>query len=143
MSTTLSEQRDHHPAMEPESTLGPNPKHGIGCREGHPQYSQNAHGNWATVPKRKPVPGPFSTAAIGTEPGIVAATNKEHAQSGICRKRRNWPFLGLDGLDFRSQRRSRKILLIGAVAAIALIALIIGLAVGLTMGRYALLFNSI
>lgn len=140
MSIHPSEKYDHSPAMELESSTSMN--HDTICRDGHSQYAQNAYDSWGTVPKRKPVPAPSATAAMGTELATPATTDKEHIQSSAYHKKRNWPLLGLAGFSFKSQKRSRKIIII-AILAIVLIALIIGLAVGLTVGRYAILCNAI
>lgn len=133
MSVNPLEKHDHNRDMELEST--PYSKNNI-CRDSQLHHPQNAQDNWATMPKRKPVATPSTTAPSSAAPITAAATDKEHVQPSTYRAKRTWPLFELGGFDFKSQKRSRKIIIIG-ILAIALIALIIGLAVGLTVGRYA------
>lgn len=126
--------------MEHELTASPN--HGTICRDGQAQYTRNAQDNWATMPKRKPIPAPLASAPISAAPITEAATDKEHVQPSTYRTKRTWHSLYLSVFDLKSQRRPRKVIIIGIIA-IALIALIIGLAVGLTVGRYAQILNEV
>lgn len=80
------------------------------------------------MPKRKPVPS--ATAAIGSPSAMAGTAGYGHNHSG---KKRTWPLLG--GFTLKSQRQSRKILILGIVAAVLLIAVIIGVAVGMTIAK--------
>ena len=88
------------------------------------QATQQAQ-EWASMPKRKPLP------AATEAPETATGTNNHSATS---KQNRVWPSFAL-GAWFSSQRRSRKFLIVGSIVAVLLIALIIGLAVGLTVGR--------
>jgi hypothetical protein len=85
------------------------------------------------MPKRKPVPA--TAAALdseGTASGQTSVTDDKFSPS---KKIRTWLPAGGLAVWFSSQKRSRKILIVGIGAGILLIALIIGLAVGLTVGK--------
>jgi hypothetical protein len=89
--------------------------------------TQDAPTRQTSMPKRKPVPVPATPATV---PDIQTDTN------GVAGdQKKKWPFVGPMIIWWTSQKRSRKLLVIGAIVAILLIALIIGLAVGLTVGK--------
>ena len=89
---------------------------------------RNVSDSWASMPKRKPIPGPHvTTTAIPVE----TTTNAESTSNG---QRRAWKFLSTDFFHLPANRR-RRFLIFGAVLAVALLALIIGLAVGLTVKK--------
>jgi len=95
--------------------------------------AQHVQDSWGAMPKRKPVPATVTALdSEGTASGQTSVTDGKFAPS---KKIRTWLPAGGLGLWFRSQTRSRKILIIGIGAGIVLIALIIGLAVGLTVGK--------
>lgn len=87
----------------------------------------------ASMPRRKPVPVPATTAPA---PDAEAATSQPtETKGGTGDQGYKSSFLGPIVIWWQSQKRSRKLLLIGALVAVLLIALIIGLAVGLTVGK--------
>lgn len=96
--------------------------------------AQSAQNSWDSMPKRKPVPG-TTTAAIDSEEAASGQTSVMNDKITPSTKRTVWLPAGGLGLWFASQKRPRKILIIGIGAGILLIALIIGLAVGLTVGK--------
>jgi hypothetical protein len=106
--------------------------------ENHAPVAEAAQDSWGSMPKRKPVP--TTTAAIESgeaASGQTSLTNDKPATP--FNKKTLFPSTWLPpgglGLWFASQKRSRKFLIIGIGAGIVLIALIIGLAVGLTVGK--------
>ena len=96
--------------------------------------SQPAQTTWDSMPKRKPVPG-ATNAAIGSEESASGQTSVTSDKIASPEKRNTWLPAGGLTLWFASQKRSRKILIVGIGAGIILLALIIGLAVGLTVGK--------
>ncbi|KAJ5658654.1 uncharacterized protein N7484_002303 [Penicillium longicatenatum] len=89
--------------------------------------TQDAPTRQTSMPKRKPVPVPVTSATV---PDIPTDTNDVAGD-----QKRKWPLVGLIIIWWTSQKRSRKLLIIGATVTILLIAIIIGLAVGLTVGK--------
>ncbi|CEO58778.1 Putative Riboflavin aldehyde-forming enzyme [Penicillium brasilianum] len=106
--------------------------------ENHAPVAQAAQDTWGSMPKRKPVPA--TTAAIESGEAASGQTSLTNDKPAASSTKKTWlpaawlPAGGL-GLWFASQKRSRKLLIIGIGAGIVLIALIIGLAVGLTVGN--------
>lgn len=87
------------------------------------------------MPKRKPVPGATTTAAIESEESASGQTSMTSDKVVSPGKKMTWLPAGGLAVWFASQNRSRKILIVGIGAGILLLALIIGLAVGLTVGK--------
>lgn len=96
--------------------------------------AQPAQNPWDSMPKRKPVPG-ATTAAIDSRESAFGQTSVSSDKVASPEKKKTWIPTGGLAVWFASQKRSRKILIIGIGAGILLIALIIGLAVGLTVGK--------
>lgn len=97
--------------------------------------AQDAPNRQTSMLKRKPVPGP-ATATAAPVPDAEAATSQPSQTNGVAGdQKQKLPFVGPIVIWWTSQKRSRKLLLIGALVAVLLIALIIGLAVGLTVGK--------
>lgn len=81
--------------------------------------------------KRKPVP-----ATAAPVPDAEAAKSQPTETTGVAGdQKHNLPLIGPIAIWWTSQKRSRKLLVIGALVAVLLIALIVGLAVGLTVGK--------
>lgn len=106
--------------------------------ENNATVAQAAQDSWGSMPKRKPVP--TATAVIESEEAASGQTSLTNDKPAASSTKKTWlpttwlPAGGL-GFWFASQKRSRKFLIIGIGAGIVLIALIIGLAVGLTVGK--------
>ncbi|GLI73796.1 hypothetical protein PoHVEF18_002025 [Penicillium ochrochloron] len=96
--------------------------------------AQPAQPSWDSMPKRKPVPGATS-AAIDSEESASGQTSVTSDKIASPEKKKTWLPAGGLAVWFASQKRSRKILIIGIGAGILLLALMIGLAVGLTVGK--------
>lgn len=91
----------------------------------------HASGPSGSIPKRKPVP---AATAPDTEPAIEHTLPTKNETPSNEKPRQKTPFYASLLPWWGSQKRSRKLLYIGLVALI-LLALIIGLAVGLTVGK--------
>lgn len=97
--------------------------------------AQDAPNRQTSMLKRKPVPVP-ATATAAPVPDAEAAKSQPTETTGVAGdQKHSLPFVGPIAIWWTSQKRSRKILIIGALVAVLLIALIIGLAVGLTVGK--------
>jgi hypothetical protein len=96
--------------------------------------AQSAQNSWDSMPKRKPVPRAI-TAAIDSEESASGQTSVTSDKITPPGKKTTWLPAGGLAVWFASQKRSRKILIIGIGVGTLLIALIIGLAVGLTVGK--------
>ncbi|KAJ5553883.1 hypothetical protein N7513_003842 [Penicillium frequentans] len=95
--------------------------------------AQDAPNRQTSMLKRKPVPVPATAAPV---PDAEAAKSQPTETTGVAGdQKHNLPFVGPIAIWWTNQKRSRKILVIGALVAVLLIALIIGLAVGLTVGK--------
>ncbi|KAJ5097024.1 hypothetical protein N7456_007745 [Penicillium angulare] len=101
---------------------------------------------WASMPQRKPVPSaptvtPDPDTEAAAETATVTETTPEHHNTtqDASLKEQKTPykqsFLASIPSWWGTQKRPRKILIIGLIAGLFLIALIIGLAVGLTVGK--------
>ncbi|KAJ5449991.1 uncharacterized protein N7458_006440 [Penicillium daleae] len=101
--------------------------------ENNAPVAQPAQDSWGTIPKRKPVP--TTTAAIEEAASASGQTSLTNDKLPPSNRKKTWLPAGGLGLWFTSQKRSRKFLIIGIGAGILLLALIIGLAVGLTVGK--------
>jgi hypothetical protein len=115
------EKHPQHSTMDPESPVSPisDPS----------APHDNAHDLRTSMPKRKPVPTP--TTAPSTDSTKETASKPKLAGLGATFS----TLLSLNWYHNAPQRQKRKYLIFAAVAGILLLALIIGLAVGLTVGK--------
>lgn len=124
MVTTSPEKHPQHSTTDPESPVSP-------ISDPSAPHDNNSHDAWNSMPKRKPVPVP-ATATGADSPTKETESKTKLAGFGATFS----AFLTLNWYRDASQRQKRKYLIIGAaIAGVLLLALIIGLAVGLTVGK--------
>lgn len=131
---TSPEKHPQHSTADPESPVSP-------VSDPYDLRDNNPHDAWNSMPKRKPVPVPVPVPAPATATATANGADSPTKETGIKTKLAGLgasfsAFLTLDWYRDASQRQQRKYLIIGAaIAGVLLLALIIGLAVGLTVGK--------
>ncbi|KAJ5599903.1 hypothetical protein N7450_000970 [Penicillium hetheringtonii] len=120
---TQTEKHLHDSAADVESPVSPisePPKsHGLNgsvCRE--------------PIPKRKPLPWDASVPNTESSANVTRDKRKPGSLGANL-----GALLCLDWYRYASQRKKRRVLIIGAIVIVLLLALIIGLSVGLTVGK--------
>ena len=120
---TQTEKHLHDSTVDVESSVSP-------ISQPPKSHAQNGRGFRDSMPKRKPLPWQVPAPNPESNVNITGSTPKTQRIGTSL-----GALFSFDWYRYASQRKKRRFLIIGAIAILLLLALIIGLSVGLTVGK--------